>query len=334
MKFQFFIGADISKLTLDFAVSDQHNSLFHVQVSNDPKGLRAFLSKCKQEKIILSKAIICMEHTGIYNNVIVDFFQQKKVAIAIEHGRQIKQSMGMVRGKNDKVDAIRISLYARRFQDKIQLWKPERDVLSKIRHLNSLRKRLINARNQLKTPLKESEKWLPTSLVKEMNNINKPAVKSIQKQIKIVDEKLQAIIAEDPQLNHLFNIVTSVSGVGPILYYELILTTKEFTSIKDPRKYASYAGIAPFDNLSGTSIVGSKRVSQMANKSVKKILHMAALSVVSRDGEMKDYYRRKVEQGKNKMAAINAVRNKIIHRIFACVRKNEKYDENYKYQLA
>jgi transposase len=275
-----------------------------------------------------------MEHTGIYNNNAIQFFHQKNVAMCIEHGRQIKQSMGMVRGKNDKVDALRISQYTRRYQDKIQLWEPERDVLVKIKHLTALRKRLINAKNQLKTPIKESEKWLPKALVKEMNNVNQPAVKTLQKQIKSVDQKLNAIIASDQQLNHLFNIVTSVSGVGPVLCYELLLTTKEFTSIKDPRKYASYAGVAPFDNLSGTSLKGSKRVSPMANKAVKKILHMAALSVVSREGEMTEFYRRKVDEGKNKMAVINAVRNKIIHRVFACVRKNQKYEENYKGQLA
>lgn len=334
MKFQFFIGVDISKLTLDFAICTPHDALFHIQVSNDLKGIRSFVSRCKQEKIVLANAILCMEHTGIYNNTILQFFQKENIAMAVEHGRQIKQSMGMVRGKNDKIDAIRISQYARRFQDKIQLWKPEREVLSKIRHLNALRKRLINAKNQLNTPLKESQRWLPAHLVKEMDSINKPAIKSIQKQLKIVEQKLQQIINDDPHLDHLFNLVTSVSGVGPILFYELILTTREFSLINDPRRYASYAGIAPFDNLSGTSIRSSKKVSQMANKSVKKLLHMSALSVVSREGEMTEYYRRKVEQGKNKMAVINAVRNKIIHRIFASVRNNQKYDENYSHQFA
>ena len=334
MNFQFFIGVDISKLTLDFAVSDSNSTIFHIQVSNDLKGIKAFLARCKQDRIIMSESLVCMEHTGIYNNTIIQFLHQRKIHICVEHGRQIKQSMGMVRGKNDKVDALRISQYARRFHDKIKLWEPERSVLKKIRQLTTLRKRLVNAKNQLKTPIKEAEKWLPKALAREMNLINQPAVKSIQKQIKLVDQKLQCIISQDPQLKHLFDIVTSVSGVGPILYFELLLTTNEFIAISDPRKYASYAGIAPFDNLSGSSIKGSKRVSQMANKSVKKILHMAALSVVSREGEMTDFYRRKVQQGKNKMAVINAVRNKIIHRIFACVRKNEKYDENYIYQLA
>jgi len=334
MKFQFFIGVDISKLTLDFAVSDQNNSLFHIQVPNDLKGIRSFISKCKHVDVSLSKSLVCMEHTGIYNNLILELFHQKNVAIAVEHGRQIKHSMGMVRGKNDKVDALRISQYARRFQDKIQLWKPERRALMKIRHLNALRKRLVNAKNQLKTPIKEAQRWLPKSLINEMDAINEPAVKSIQKQIKCVEQKLHKIITDDPQLNHLFKLVTSVTGVGPMLFYELILTTKEFTLMKDPRRYASYAGIAPFDNLSGTSIRGNKRVSHMANKSIKKLLHLSALSVISREGEMTDFYRRKVEQGKNKMAAINAVRNKIIHRIFACVRKNQEYDKNYNYQLA
>lgn len=334
MDFQFFIGVDVSKLTLDFAVSDTKSTLFHLQVTNDQKGIRSFVIRCKLENVQLSNSLVCMEHTGIYNNVAIHFFQQKNIALCIEHGRQIKQSMGMVRGKNDKVDAVRISLYARRFQDKIHLWKPEREILSQIKHLSALRKRLINAKNQLKTPISEANKWLPKKLINELISINKPAIKSLQKQIKAVDQKLNAIIAADPQLNHLFEIVTSVAGVGPILAYELILTTKEFTIIKDPRKYASYAGIAPFDNLSGSSIRGSKRVSNMANKAVKKILHMAALSVVSREGEMTIFYRRKVAEGKNKMAAINAVRNKIIHRVFACVRKNQKYEENYAYQVA
>lgn len=334
MSFQFFIGVDVSKLTLDFVVSDLKTVQFHIQVANDQKGIRAFMVKCKQARIILSKSLLCMEHTGIYNNTALDFFNTKGVAIWVEHGRQIKQSMGMVRGKNDKVDALRISQYAARFQDKIQLWKPERDILINIKHLSALRRRLIISKNQLKTPMKESEKWLPKTLVREMTKINEKPIKALQQQIKLVDKKLRAIIASDPHLNRLFNIVTSVTGVGPILAYELIITTKEFEAIKDPKKYASYAGVAPFDNLSGTSLKGNRRVSQMANKSVKQLLHMAAMSVVSKEGEMTDFYRRKVEEGKNKMATLNAIRNKIIHRVFACVRKNEEYEKNFKYQLA
>jgi len=334
MNFKFFIGADISKLTLDFVVADPTNTLFHLQVSNNLEGIKAFIARCKQEKISMTRTLLCMEHTGIYNNNILAFFHKMKVAICVEHGRQIKQSMGMVRGKNDKIDALRICEYARRFQDKLQLWEPERKVLTQIRHLNALGKRLINAKKQLKTPIKESGQWLTKSLANELEVINQPAIKAINKQIKKVNDKLNVIIKKDPKLSQLFDLVTSVSGVGPVLYYELITTTKEFTTITEAKKYASYAGVAPFQSSSGTSINGKNKVSQMANKTVKNILHMAALSVVSREGEMTDFYKRKVQDGKNKMAVINAIRNKIIHRIFACVRNNEKYDKNYNYKLA
>jgi hypothetical protein len=46
------------------------------------------------------------------------------------------------------------------------------------------------------------------------------------------------------------------------------------------------------------------------------------MSAISSKGELRDYYLRKVEEGKNKMAIINAVRNKISHSLFACVREN------------
>lgn len=63
----------------------------------------------------------------------------------------------------------------------------------------------------------------------------------------------------------------------------------------------------------------------MADKALKSILHMAALAAIGEPGELKDYFDRKVEQGKNKMSVINAVRNKLIHCIFACVRDKRPY---------
>ena len=56
---------------------------------------------------------------------------------------------------------------------------------------------------------------------------------------------------------------------------------------------------------------------------------MAALSAIQCCKEVKEYYQRKVADGKNKMLVLNNVRNKLILRIFACVIKNQKYDENY-----
>jgi len=97
---------------------------------------------------------------------------------------------------------------------------------------------------------------------------------------------------------------------------------------------ACYAGVAPFEHRSGTSVRSRTRVSHLANKPLKSLLHMAALSAMQYNKDLQAYYERKVAEGKSKMLVINAVRNKLITRIFACIRDNRKYQENYTRKVA
>ena len=131
----------------------------------------------------------------------------------------------------------------------------------------------------------------------------------------------------------IYKIVTSVDGVGMVTALNLITTTNEFLSINEAKKYACYSGIAPFEHSSGISIRGRTRVSHMANKKVKTMLHMAALAAIQMKGDIKEFYNRKVNEGKNKMCVINAVRNKIIQRVFACVKQDRLFEKNYHFCL-
>ena len=63
----------------------------------------------------------------------------------------------------------------------------------------------------------------------------------------------------------------------------------------------------------------------MANKKLKCNLHMASLSAVRLDPDLKAYYDRKVLEGKNKMSVLNAVKNKLLARVVAVVNKKEEY---------
>ena len=125
-----------------------------------------------------------------------------------------------------------------------------------------------------------------------------------------------------------------MDAIGPTTAGHLLVVTNEFKNFNCPKKFACYAGTAPFENSSGTSIRGKSHVSPYANKDTKKLLHMAALSAINMQNELAVYYQRKVSEGKNKMAVINAVRNKLIKRIFAVVERGAKYEKNYTPQLA
>lgn len=150
---------------------------------------------------------------------------------------------------------------------------------------------------------------------------------------------MQKLIQEDEQLKQLFDLVTSVEAVGPVTAGHLLVVTNEFKNFTCPKKFACYAGtaaatVAPFENSSGSSIKGKSQVSPYANKESKKLLHMVAMSAINMEGDLAKYYHRKVQEGKNKMKVINAVRNKIIKRIFAVVNRGTKYEKNYKPVLA
>ena len=63
---------------------------------------------------------------------------------------------------------------------------------------------------------------------------------------------------------------------------------------------------------------------------MKRLLHLAAVAVTHWvGGELKKYYERKVAEGKNKMPVINALRAKIVARMFAVIKRNEKYKPIY-----
>ena len=131
-----------------------------------------------------------------------------------------------------------------------------------------------------------------------------------------------------------FRLPTLLDGVGDITAAYLIVVTNNFKLAKSGKAHACYAGLAPFEYQSGSSVRGRSRVSYFANKSLKSLIHMGAISSLFHSEEMKAYYERKVNEGKHKMVVINAIRNKIIRRIYACVTKGKKYEKNYMRSLA
>ena len=329
MSFIYFIGVDVSKMKLDIAVYRLTELLFHKQIANDVKDIQEFIKELKKlEGFKLSEAVFCMEFTGIYNNHFLYQLVKKDANVWLEPATRIKNSLGMMRGKNDKLDAIRIGKFAYKNSDEVRLWTPRRDVVSKLHHLTSLRSRLISVKNMLTVPLKEMDLFVDKSVKSTFSRLSQRSLNSLEADIKKVDKEIDNLIKDDPELSRLVQIITSIPGVGKQTAIGVITTTNEFKDINDPTKYACYAGVAPFPRESGI-FKGRSRVSHMANKKMKTVLHLAALSAILCNKDLKIFYERKVAEGKNKMSVLNAVRNKLIHRIFACVVQNRKYENSY-----
>ena len=330
MEFDFFIGIDVSKNELDFAVQQGKCFLFHREVANEPAAINAFINElCKLPGFKLSNAIFCMEHTGIYNNHLLMCLHKKKANICLEAATQIRSSLGNIRGKNDKIDAIRIAGYAYDKQHKLCLWQPKREVVQELSHLAATRSRLISVKKQLKVPLKEHAAFSSKKTGRQNQQVCSHSLKAIDADIVRVDKAIELIIAGDEELARIFNLVSSVSGIGKVTAVQVIVATNEFKDINNPKKFACYSGVAPFTDDSG-KVIKKARVSHMANKKVKTLLHLSAIVAIQYNQDLKRFYERKVlQEKKNKMSVINAVRNKLILRIFACVNQNRPYEKNY-----
>ena len=107
--------------------------------------------------------------------------------------------------------------------------------------------------------------------------------------------------------------------------YVYVVYSNNFQGFTDARKHACYSGVAPFENSSGTSINGKTRVSHLANKRLKSNLSNGARSAVQNDPELRLYYKRKAKEGKEHGVIMNAVKFKLITRVFAVVNRGTPF---------
>ena len=329
-KYTYFIGIDVSKNELDYSVMHGKKLLFHKEGKNEPLDIITFVEELKRlPNFVMTKAVFCMENTGFYCNHLLNSLKKFKANIVCEHAMKIKNSLGLIRDKNDKIDSIRIAQYAYTHREDLNLFTPKRPLIVQLANLSTLRSRLLSVQLALQNPLSEQIEFTKKGLQAQSIKLSKSTTNALANDIEEIDTVINTLIDNDAELKRLTQLITSVHNVGKITAIQIIISTNEFRDINNPKKFACYAGVAPFKNESGR-ISSKAKTSHIANKKVKGLLHMCAMSAVTRKGEFQDYYFRKTKiEGKPRMAVINAVRNKLILRIFACVNQNRAYEKIY-----
>lgn len=325
MKVQQIIGADLSKKTIDL-VSHLHNN--HLQIENCLFGFKQMLRWLVQQKIDLCETMIVMEHTGLYSFCFEDFLHQHHIVFTKVNALAIKRSMGLVRGKNDKTDAARIAAYGYEKKDNLKADEPVNQEMKRLQMLHSTPERLVKQRSGLICALKEY-KYIGIPEKDIILKSQLQMIKAFGKQIYKLEAEIKTVIEKQPSLNQNFYLLQSIKGVGEVLSMATIIKTNNFTRFADVRKFACFCGTAPFEHSSGSSIKSKTRVSHLADKQMKTLLDLSAKTAIQYDKELRDFYIRRLEMGKSKMSTINIVRNKILYRMFAVVKRQTPFIENY-----
>lgn len=334
MKYNVILGVDVSKEWLDLCLLVNGQILWQDQIVNTKTHIkRALVELRRTYKLSYANMLIVLEHTGIYGAHLLQVAWSKNIAIWMEHALHIKSSNRMTRNKSDKVDAQRIAMYALRFQDKLKLWTPPRRVVQELKTLSRTRHRMVKIRTMLVVPLNEMDpfaKECDKSLVKDCTM---PILEQLNEQISTIERKITELIQGDENLSKQVKQITSIKGVGIVTAVNMVIETEEFTKYADAKKLACACGVAPHEQSSGKH-TSRRRVSHKANKRLKTLLTQCARSALKGTGEIRDYYDRKVREGKQEFSIINAIRNKLVHRIFAVIRDDVMYNPKYQYMLA
>ncbi len=323
MEFKETVGIDISKFVIDATL---HVLGVHRVFENNTKGFKALVQWIKRNApCSLDEILLCFEHTGMYSLPLAAFLSESKIEYVVESALQIKRSLGIARGKNDKVDSKRIAEYAFLRKSSLKTYQLPSKSLQKIQSLLSLRDRLVKQKAGHQAYLKEIKLMMTRKDNLLIFNIPEQTIKQLNTQIQKIEKEIKSIIDADSELNHIYKLVTSVIGIGFIIGVNLLVSTHCFTRFEDGRKFACYSGVAPFDHTSGKSIRGKTRVSHYANKKLKTLFDLAAKTAIQHDPDLKHYYQSRIQNGKSKMSTLNVVRNKLIHRTFAVVKRQTPY---------
>lgn len=325
MEFTSFIGIDISKSYFDVALLTKEGSLHDRK--RFPNGLAGFkhLVKWSGGKATLKGSLFCLEHTGIYGLPICVYFDGLAVHYSLQSGLQIKRSMGIQRGKNDKADAYVIARYAYLHRNGIQCHRLPSKAILKLKQLIPYRERLVKSKTAIKTAAKELVAFAGKGLSGMVCGDSREHVDRLDKSILKLDKAMGQLISEGEKLNALFGLVTSVKGVGLQIAANLLVATHGFSRFKDWRKFSCYCGLAPFEHRSGSSVRGRTKASHLGNRKMKALIGNGVASAIQHDPELAGYSKRKLAEGKHKMVVLNAVKNKMISRVFAVVKRGTPY---------
>jgi len=320
------IGIDVSKEHLDLAVLDHGGMVLNEQrVANDGKALGKLIKAMQRKALLTEGTLVCLEATGHYGYRAIMVCMELGLRVWVAHPVDIQLSLGMQRGKNDKADALRIAKYAFKHPEKAIVIDHTYLRFEEFKAMLASREFFVRERAKCRGQLTDNVRYMPAEASRCIERELQRQVSSLDKSVAELDAAINAFIKADQQLSVKRDLLLTMSGVGPVVANEIIAITRGFTRLLNPRKLSCYAGLAPFEHSSGKSIRGRTRISHRANKRLQSLLHLAAMAAVRVQGSLRDFYQRKLAEGKKPISVINAVRSKIVHHLCAVIRSGNPY---------
>ena len=312
-------GIDVSHSKLDVCYQNNLGELFHLQVGNNNQGFAKIMEHTGVDYHFV------MEATGVYYIRLAFYLHNLGCTLSVVNAISIKRyiQMHLERNKTDKKDAAWICRYA--IEQQPELWQmPDSAYFESKQLYNTIREyteQIKRINNQL-----HSLRLLPVPGKDTIKSLEKIIV-CMEKEIKQLEQKLQLLLMQwQPQQ---LKSVSSIKGIGKRAAAMLIVFTQGFKHTENHRQLISFAGLAPTQYSSGSSIQGKARIYKRGGKNLRDVLYMCSMNAMKTNTACKALYERLRANGKTGKQALIAVCNKLLKQVFAVVKNNTLYQPNY-----
>ena len=336
MKNELFIGVDVSKNWLDVAYYDGVDVDWkqgHIRVDNSQSGydrIGRWLRKLGTDK---DSVLFCMEYTGLYCQDFRVWLEKEGYVYGMVQPRKMHRfepdlgegERALDRIKTDETDSFRIAMYCEKHCRKIRA-SPSRlpgEAYLRLKRLLAERKQYTRQSTLYKQQLHDISAYDTEGSRRRKQD----TLAMLSRQIRLTDAEMLGVMDGDPALRGSYDLLCSVGGIGHVVAVETIVLTENFTSVTNPRRYACYIGIAPARKESGTSVRGGEHVSRKGFTQAKADLSMACLTAIQADANIRAYWQRRKAEGKMGGVVLNAVKFKLVLRMFAVIRRQKPYVE-------
>lgn len=296
------VGVDIAKGTLDIAVSNLSEVR---QFNNDRTGISGavrYIARFKPSRIIL-------EATGTYGVPLAASLQSKCLPVIVVNPRQVRdfaRATGVL-AKTDRIDARILALFGLQIKPEVRPL-PNKQA-REMKNLLTRRRQLIEMLTSEHNRLLQADEDMRPSIELHIN--------WLEEAISTINDTLDNQIRSSSVWLEKDHLLKSVPGIGKVVATTLLIELPELGQI-NRRKIAALVGVAPLNRDSGT--MRGKRTVWGGRTKLRAVLYMAALVATKHNPVIATFYRRLLEAGKVKKAALVACMRKLLVIINAMMR--------------
>jgi transposase len=326
------VGIDMASAKFDVCFKERKNQRSAIKgtktFTNDFKGFADFKQWYSKRKKDGTPIVFVMEATGVYYEELAYFLHSQKEKVYVELPQKVKyfaKSLN-IKTKTDKVDAKLIADIGLERSSSLNAWNPPSEQFKAIRDLcreiSQLKKSKSAAASRLHA-------WNTAhTTIEEVIETAEEHLNILDDLIKNTEELLLQRVKQDRELYEKINRIAQVKGLGIISVTKVIAETNGFLLFNSIRQLVSYAGLDVVQEESG-QYKGKSRLSKKGNAHLRAALYMPAVTAVTHNENLKEFYSRLNEKFNYKKQSLVAVMRKLLVLIYTLWKSGENYDPNY-----